>query len=502
MRRKLLWDECWPVIEREVRYRNGFRSLAFDRDDLIQEASITALACMKKFDATRGTSPQAYVRQAIRNHFARLMERASTDARCPKDDWGRSSLRNLFSMDAGNEFVPRVADGTDWEAAFASQEIVRELRARVPETDFELLVSVFVEGAEVGIAKRRQDRRIARLHLNLVKAYAATVLDRIMHQVKGGKEVGMPKVVIPETPQEELPECHARGTKPQGYNVDDVECHQCPDKFTCLPEASGKKLITGGVPIDREVEAVLAGKMKYEGAIERMRRRKAILTAGGKVPPELLTTYVAPTAVPQPAPEPEDDVPEPEDEQDDEEEEKAAVEEFADEDAEEEKEPDKDEEQEDAEGEGGGEGDEMSKRTKKVKKAKAAPKPKAKGEAKRKPGQKREAAKPRELVQDQMESALKRVKIGQPFDLEYGMQLVRKQRDDKEIVVKLTKEGFEMGGKTYGSLTACAQKAIEGRKGLVSGNFFFSVAANSCTEIRNASGKVLASKVKLEEKGK
>jgi hypothetical protein len=78
---------------------------------------------------------------------------------------------------------------------------------------------------------------------------------------------------IPETKPEDLPECHAEGEAPIGYDVADYDCVQCRDKFTCLPGAIAKKLQPIDMTADLEVAAVHGGHMTYDVALQRMLRR-------------------------------------------------------------------------------------------------------------------------------------------------------------------------------------------------------------------------------------
>lgn len=87
----------------------------------------------------------------------------------------------------------------------------------------------------------------------------------------------------------------------------------------------------------------------------------------------------------------------------------------------------------------------------------------------------------RDLTPEQMQMALERVKIGTPFDLAVGMELVRKNRDGSETVIKLAKNGFVYEGVAYPSLTAAAMNVV---KRSINGNTMFSVVASHCTLVR------------------
>lgn len=520
--RALSFQDCWPIIEREVQFRRGrgFPNLAFDDDDLLQEASITALACVEGFDPSKGAKVP-YVQRAIRNHFAKLVGRACAAKRAPTDAWGH--LLAVTSLDGLVEIGAEPSERAVSEEVVAARELIEVLRTRLPRNDFEWLVASFSDGAR-DLLKVRHRREQS--YIRLLRAHVRVILtSMVAYPVRSDNaEVrGMPRIELPETPEDELPECHARGTSPQGYNTEDVVCHQCPDKFTCLPEALEKKLLAGQVSMDREVESVLAGKLAYDAAIARMRKRQAILAAGEKVPAAL-----SPGPVPRAV--------------------RAAVErsEVVVEEATPMQLP----------------ADvvkEVEKPVVKVVKAKApvvkarAPVVKAKAPAtqevmeevekpstvekpveapqneivqlradvdrlraevaviaaarvkakvvkvKAKAGKKKlRAPKPRVITEEKMQKMLGQVKIGQLFELDYGHQLVRKHHGKRDDVVTLTKYGFEYRGKSYSSLSACSRAANPGQS--ISGNFYFNIQANKNTEIRDAKGNVIASKLMLSEK--
>jgi hypothetical protein len=105
---------------------------------------------------------------------------------------------------------------------------------------------------------------------------------------------------------------------------------------------------------------------------------------------------------------------------------------------------------------------------------------------------------PQTIDEDDMayKIGLMRTKLGAPTDFQFkvGQQLVRKRRvKGDEVVVTIRANGFELdiGEENiglFGSLTACAMYAERMMK---SGNEFFHLANQNCTELRDAKGRVL-----------
>lgn len=102
---------------------------------------------------------------------------------------------------------------------------------------------------------------------------------------------------LPDVPPEEIPDCHARGEDPSGYDPRERECQNCPDKFTCLPEARAAKLIDVPIDADLEVEAVLADRLTFDAAMERFKLRLARIEQGAEIREEESTTWVGLRAV-------------------------------------------------------------------------------------------------------------------------------------------------------------------------------------------------------------
>lgn len=353
------------------------------------------------------------------------------------------------------------------------------------------------------------------------------------------------KFAIPDN-EDKMP-CHAAGETPEGYDAADSTCHDCADKFSCLPAAvanpacwTKRGVTVWAVADDVEVSAVLAREMSYATAIDRIRQRMALREAGKLIPASLLTRRTQ-SASPLPPPDPvEDDAEdEDEDEEDDAESEDTGS-------------SDDDNEETEDEDEGGAaaespaqpaeETDEMAQKKtkakvkrpaakpaepvapppakkgmkKKIKKkaaekpakaaaapakakakapAKSVPPPKAKrptttegrvgNNGKRMPG-------PCPITKDQVKLALEKVKLGMKVDLDFGMQIVRRARDGHEHIVTITDHGFMYNDELYSSLSAAAQNASG--TPCRSGNDWFNLATTSCTEVRDKHGKVIARK--------
>ena len=347
---------------------------------------------------------------------------------------------------------------------------------------------------------------------------------------------------IPEN--DEFMPCHVRGNAPEGYDADDAEgtCCDCADKFTCLPEAvESPKVWTdrGATPWaiedDSEVAAVVHREMFYSDAIDCMTRRMALRKSGDLIPVELLTRRPAEEDIPAPATPPETTTESEPPESD-------ATE------------SDAGEEDTGEQSEQSAEEDEMAKKKKaprrpkgkkKASKKKAPRRPKGKKKASKKKAPAKKAAKkpakakkkapkkpkpkakkkpasrkppkpapvkprkpstrkpriakngkklplPSSLTTERMLEVVGQIKLGMKVDFEIGMQIVRRARSGKEHVVTLKDNGFLYEDELYSSLSAAAQNASG--TPCRSGNDWFSLMNTSCTEVRDASGKVIARK--------
>lgn len=553
-------EQCLPYVDRELRRHHVLiAAIGAEPEDVRQEALIATMRCVKRYRKDRGLL-SAYVRASVRNTVRSMSEHAIAGCHRPKNAWGRT-----WSLPYGFAAVDDVAiqsNATPIDEAVAAKQLIRKLQPYLAADEWRLLVGVFVEGAERAraIVEGRASAQ-QRVQFHLVRSYARSVLEMIiagdptiarqLHPVgTSQKEDAVGNVVLPETPKEELSDCHPDGKKPGGYDPADPKmCPICPDKFTCLPLSIKRKLVPKST-VDGEVAAVLSGEMLYDVAIQRMKKRDELLTKGKPIPDDLLPTCVKakPEAAPAKAIE-DTKAEEPEVEEEESEEDEAEEEEESDDSEEEATEEEATEEEAEPEEE------KMAAKKKAAKKAKKAKAPKAKtpkGKAKKGKGEepsvqaeavksakkaggkkpakpkppskekKEKSAKkasdakakkdakpkttkyadgvlvicgrqvpgPRELTEEEMEKSIARVKIAQPFDLEYGMQIVRKLRGGDEVSVKITKKGWEYKGKLYSSLSTCVWWA---KRRLASCNEFFNLETQGGAEIRDAKGKVLAS---------
>lgn len=513
------------IVRREVR-RIG-RVPGLDRDDLCQEARIAAARALSLFDAKRQNTGRSFVATAVRNKLINVKRNAMTNGRVPHDARGRVTL--VHSLDAqvpehDETWLDRLSDPTpDADEGASARELVRALDARLSKNEMALLVSALVDGAKISTAKARGER-INADDVERVRVTARDALLRMLgqrrmltnsdHRVDRNQlledemaKTTTTKVKLPVVKTEDLPECHASLPTGPGYDAKETGCRDgCPDKFSCVRDLVGDKVKNTGkltLDVDTEVRAVLDGVITYDAAIERMKKRAALVESGGTVPDDLSTTKPIVIATETTETETTDAAEETATEVPSTATAATPIENTID-----------DEKKEDA--------TMATKKTKsekapkakapKVEKVASPPKaakppkaPKAPKEKKSRAGVPRIPAKdrvaiyseghhrflpqPRTLDAEQMAAALGRVKLGQTFDLTIGMEIVRKKRDGSEVVVKIAKDGFVMEGVTYPSLSAAGQWAS---KRAVSGNDFFNVTTYSCTEIR---GKDVPSKV-------
>ena len=492
----LEWEECAAEIRKCAhKYRAGYNALALDQDDLEQEAAIVALRCVEQFKAGRVVSNrQAYVRTALRNSMVKLRNRAYADRRTLKDCWGHATHPLSFdSLDAMVEHDVVLVRAPRWyvnaglpsapspEARVEARELVGRLRDGLPAEDWQLLVAAFIDGAHEARALRRwrprgKLRRETQQRLGLAVASATAILSRACYPVERGLEamdLDFLGTLHSKTDPSRIPPCHAEGADPLGYDQDDTGCHNCPDKFRCLPLSLELKLVSRAD--DAEVRAVIDAGDDFTGAqrahmraIERMKRRLAITKAAHLkgvpplIPPDLLTK--AGTAEPKPLTQ-EVGV------------ETVKVKALA---------------QTHEELDAAASHDPVPPKAEPKRPRLKRPKPKKKPAAK--PGERgtmnngKRLPPVRQLTQAGMAKALERVKIAQPFPLEIGMQVVRKKRNG-DLVVYLRETGFEWGGTIYSSLSTAAMYA---ERRVVSANAFFNLAQNKCTEIRDHNGRAIA----------
>lgn len=352
---------------------------------------------------------------------------------------------------------------------------------------------------------------------------------------------------IPACDPKDLPNCHAEGEKPEGYDAGDDMCRGCIDKFTCLPAAERNPKIwtvrgarVWKVSDDADVEAVLGGALSYDDAIARMMERQQYIDDDEEVPEELALPRPSPGTPPSKKSAPQAQT-------------KDQVSQHSPADTKEEEEP------------------EVAKKSKPKKAAKAKakkssppraakkkvskPPPKkaakarvtkalkraAKSKAKPAsrpprrprlsaaepstppPAEKRQsvappaaAAKrhssvppaplphkhpiarngkplplPKQISEEQMIESMQRIKLGKPIEFEVGMTIVRKTKDGEHTVL-LTKTGYLYSGDAavYPSLSGVAQVA-SGTPNR-SGNDYYNLVTSRATSVVSAKGKVIA----------
>ncbi len=291
----LTWAEVDRIVDQEVRRFRGTLP-GYDVDDLRQECR---MAIAVRADLAR-TGARTYARGVAQSRLTNLLRRSTTFGRCPHDAWGRPRPSLALSLD---DVTPTAED--DVEALLEHRRAVEHLREHLDPDDWQQLVATFVEGSH---AMRSST---ARLHLAVVRHEATAILHRIGYRVSGEAEVKtMSAISIPEPPPDDTPSCHPSGTSPVGYDARDSECHNCRDKFTCLPRAIEQKLIALKLADDREVEAVLDGRLEFMDAIARMKRRLARKKAGEDLDETETTTWegLAPGGAGTNAPEGEEEV--------------------------------------------------------------------------------------------------------------------------------------------------------------------------------------------------
>lgn len=455
---RLTWEDCLPVVEYEARrWQPMGAAIGLDRDDLAQEASLVAVQCVRRAE---GGGSRAYVQRAIRNRFQDVRAKALARKRVPYDADGTPQPGWVQSYDVLSEDngLPLLGASSILEARHA----LRILHDSLPADDWDLLVQTMVEGARLGREAAPAQRRQIAARIRDVQRRARGILSRILRVETRGLPMTEPaKIPIPVS--EDLSPCHANGADPQGYDRDDTDCHNCPDKFSCLPAALAQGLVVGSISDDREVEAVNDGTMQYRTAIERMKQRYRLLVTGANIPDELSVHYEADAEPTQVRAKPVAVVPEPEPEAKPEPvpEDHAFV-------------PPK-----------------AKPPAPKAGKKKVRVPRSALRTAEGVPTMRNGKALPpiRQVTEAKMARALGRVKIGQPFDLQLGMQLVRKTKSGDTIIVKLRPTGFELDGVIYSALSTALMYRL--RK-VVSGNDYFNLNTNQCTEIWAADGSVLA----------
>ena len=111
--------------------------------------------------------------------------------------------------------------GGDLLAELEGADVARRLREALDGPEWDLL-SALADGAEEGLRRVGRSKQVAR---GFARARAEVALIKAVYPVGEGCMVD-----LPTTPTESLPECHVRGTKPQGYGPKDPLCEDCADR--------------------------------------------------------------------------------------------------------------------------------------------------------------------------------------------------------------------------------------------------------------------------------
>ncbi|MCH9836954.1 hypothetical protein K0U83_14905, partial [bacterium] len=218
MRGVLNWGDCRTIIRAEVARAGSIPG--HDADDVRQEAAVAAARALSLVDESK--APRAYVRTSVRNALIKLRRAAMAAKRIPHDAWGRP-----LPIAGGDMILGVQRDETDPENRAYARELVRALRGSLDERDWGMLVSSFANGDRLSPGGRGTE-------LRLIAAHAREILNRIICR-ETGDNIMTNTTAIASTPPELLPECHADGKEPQGYETTEPECLLCPDKFSCLP---------------------------------------------------------------------------------------------------------------------------------------------------------------------------------------------------------------------------------------------------------------------------
>ena len=263
------------IIDQEV---SRFGSLpGYDRDDLRQECRI---AVAMRLNAER-EGAKSYVRNVARDRLVNLLRKQTTLARCPHDAWGRPLMVHPNATEEGPEVLLDLRQ-VDVEGDAERRQAVGYLHATLERPEWEQLVAVFVDGAEAQLAEDR-------LGLAQAQFRASAILSQIGYLTPRESEESM--VAISKPAPEQMPSCYPDGPSPAGYDPKDSTCHECRDKFSCLPLAIERRLVSIRLDADLEVDAVLDGRMEFLDAIGRMKRRLARKKAKEPILADETTTW-------------------------------------------------------------------------------------------------------------------------------------------------------------------------------------------------------------------
>jgi hypothetical protein len=407
------WHTVDRIISEEVRRMKLTAIPGHDAEDFLQEGRIVVFK-QQKLLLTRSPT---YLRIAVRNAFSNLLRAAGAQKRTPVNV-GEA----LRSFDASRqEDANLLIDETTPESLLIALQIARRYRVYAQGMDYSALYPASVKAPQLSVP---------------------------------GDESFSP--------------CHVDAAADSaGYDLADPICHQCVDKFTCLPRALQLGRVAGcEADHDAEVAALRAGEVAYTTVLARMAERHRILKSNGVIPEELLVRTRPPReleerievriadVLPKP-PAPPADLPEPEP---------------------------------------------RKRRPGKVR-APRQREPRAGGRysADRMPkaGTLTEA-----VMADKIARASRSMGLPAGRVLEIGHVIVKRRyrtgRPDVEVTVE--RDGFRLNldGEKYPSLSACAMAAelpySNAKTRNTSGPLYFSVVVNHNVEVRDARGLVIASK--------
>lgn len=244
------------------------RIRGYDKEDVLQEVrQHVALRCLPKIKLHLNTG-RTYVRLSIRRALGNLKREATAAKRCPKDRRGRS----ISETSIDQHRVQLVSETANPEHLAETRELIRALDA-LPIGQRALLVRAFVDGVT-----DRDDKR----KIESARKRAEGILTRLLNGVQGGQTMTKSK--------REIPECHAMGSEPIGYETnlkDAQDCQDCGDKFTCLPDGIRTRLIDADLSIDPEVKAAYRGFVTTESMRARVAQRQALRESGDPIPKNL-----------------------------------------------------------------------------------------------------------------------------------------------------------------------------------------------------------------------
>jgi len=267
-------------VTRAVNRIRGRRIGMHDVDDLTQELSIEAERAAARADGRPG---EAYIRVALRNAVKDLKAAAYAACRQPHDRYGQA-------------------------VAFANPDVLAWEAGPDPDPERALLIRERTNGLLSLLSAR--DQSLVVLAITGERELSKSDLARIRYAAMSGAPNKQEDLIMANTkydiplPTGDVSPCHTNGIAPEGYDPAEGVCHDCVDKFTCLPAAVARPAVwtsRGASPAtiesDVEVAGVLAKRMTYDVAIDRMTRRNALSMEGKEIPPELRTAPLTPLPV-------------------------------------------------------------------------------------------------------------------------------------------------------------------------------------------------------------